>query len=299
MRTLKLAIDQMAPRLGDVEANFQEHREAIRWAKKQQAELLVFPELSLTGYNVLGMVPEVAMAPEDGRLAELSSYAGKLGVILGLVERAPDGQFYNSAFYLKDGAVRAIQRKIFLPEYGMFDEKRFFAAGEHIAPFDTPWGRIGILICFDMLHPVAAYLHEVAGARILIVLSASPARGIGPDGEMAAAELFRTAQRAHSRLSGLVTVFVNRVGSEEGLTFWGGSAVLDAFAHPIAVLPEYDASRAICEIDLDSITRARTMFPHLKEGRPDFVLQELWRIRMGHKDRFPPPEFAPDTDMPA
>jgi len=285
MKRLRVAIDQLAPRLGDIEANVAAHRDSITWACRQKADLLVFPELSLTGYLVMGMVSRIGLGAADPVLTELARSAGSLGVILGFVERAADGRFYNTAACLKDGAVRAVQRKMFLPNYGMFDEKRFFAEGDRLAPFDTPWGRTGILICYDALHPAAAYLHEQAGAQLIVTIAASPARGIGPEGSMTGREIFRIAHRAHSRLLGLPTVFVNRVGTEEGLTFWGGSQVVDPQGDVLCELPEYEPARDICEIDLDATARARTRFPHLKEGRPDFILQELWRLRMG--PRFP------------
>ncbi len=281
MKRLRVAIDQLAPRLGDVETNTATHRASILWARKQKADLLVFPELSLTGYLIMGMVARTALSPTDPVLVGLATEAGPLGVILGFVEKASDGRFYNSAAFIKDGAVRAVQRKMFLPNYGMFDEKRFFAEGDRLEPFGTPWGRTGILICYDALHPAAAYLHEQAGAQLIVTIAASPARGIGPDGSMSGREIFRTAHVAHSRLLGLPTVFVNRVGTEEGLTFWGGSQVIDPQGESLCELPEYESRREICEIDLEATARARTRFPHLKEGRPDFVLQELWRLRMG------------------
>ena len=294
MKRLRVAIDQRAPRIGDIAANMTSHRESVGWARKQKADLLVFPELSLTGYLVMGMVSQVALAPDDPLLMGLARDAGPLGVILGFVERAADGRFYNSAAFLKDGAVRAIQRKMFLPNYGMFDEKRFFAEGDRLEPFDTPWGRTGILICYDALHPAAAYLHEQAGARLIVTIAASPARGIGPEGTMTGREIFRVAHRAHARLLGLPTVFVNRVGTEEGLTFWGGSQVLDPQGEIVCELPEYEEARELCEIDLEATARARTRFPHLKEGRPDFILQELWRLRMGPR----PPLGAPWSPKP-
>jgi len=297
MAHLRLAIDQMAPRLGDIDANLKEHREAIRWAKKQRAELLVFPELSLVGYQTRGMTPQVAMKPFDERLLALSGYAGGLGLIVGIVEKAPGGQYYNSAAYLKDGMVQGIQRKAFLPNYGMFDEKRFFAGADKTTVFDTPWGKIGVLVCFDTLHPVAAYLHEQAGARILITISNTPVRGLGADGYMGAADLFCTAQRAHARLLGLFAVYVNRVGSEEGMTFWGGSHVLDPSGNAVVELPEYEAARAVCEIDLDAIDHARTLFPHLKESRPSYVLQEMWRLRVGRPDLFYPSSTDSESDL--
>jgi NAD+ synthase (glutamine-hydrolysing) len=286
MKRLRVAIDQMAPRLGEIKDNAATHRESIEWARREKADLLVFPELSLTGYLVTGMVSRVALAPEDPILAELARDAGKLGVILGFVEKTADGRCYNSAAYLLDGTVAAVQRKMFLPNYGMFDEKRFFAEGDRLEPFDTPWGRTGILICNDALHPVVAYLHEQAGAQLIVTISASPARGLSPDGSMMVRENFQIALRAQSRLLGLPTVYVNRVGTEEGLTFWGGSQVLDPQGDILCQLPEYESARSVCEIDLEATARARTRFPHLKEGRPDFILNELWRLRMGPRPPF-------------
>jgi len=280
MIKLRVALDQMAPVLGDIDANLKLHRDAIKWAKSKKADLLVFPELSLSGYLVKGMVPHVALAAQGKRLRALAETVGPLNVILGFVERAADGQFYNSAAYLHDGKVQGVQRKMFLPNYGMFEEKRFFANGHRVSPFDMPWGRVGTLICFDALLPAAAYLFEQSGARVLVTISASPMRGVSADGTMVAEEAFRVAQHSHARLMGLVTVFVNRVGTEEGLTFWGGSHVFDPFGHEVITLPDYDPGRAICDIDLRSISRARTLFPHLKEGRPGFILQEMWRLRM-------------------
>lgn len=292
MRRLRLAIAQIGPHLGNIPANLAVHRDAIAWARGEKADLIVFPELSLTGYLVMDMVARIGLAVDDPALAALARDAGPLGVILGFVEKASDGRFYNSAAYIKDGAIHAVQRKLFLPNYGMFDEKRFFAAGNRIEPFDTPWGRTGILICFDALHPATAYLHEQAGARMIVTISASPARGVGPDGAMSGRDAFRIAHRAHARLLGVISVFVNRVGTEEGMTFWGGSEVLDPLANSVCNLPEYDSARAICDIDLESVERARSMFPHLKEGRADFILQELWRLRMG-----PDPLFGQTPSM--
>jgi predicted amidohydrolase len=281
MKRLRLAIDQMAPALGDLDANFKRHSDAVRWAKLEKADLLVFPELSLTGYLVRGMVHHVAIERSDRRLLDLSKQAGGMAVVLGMVEKADDGQFFNSAAYLNGGGVHAIQRKLFLPNYGMFEERRFFAPGDRLETFDTPWGKSGMLICFDLLHPAIGYLFEQSGVRLLISISASPARGITADGDMAGEMAFRLGQETFARLLGLMTIYVNRVGTEEGLTFWGGSQVMDPTGKVICELPMYEEARAICEIDMESVTRARSLFPHLKEGRSDFILQEMQRIRQG------------------
>lgn len=294
MRHLRIALDQMSPVLGDLTANLDWHRRAAVWANKEKANLLVFPELSMTGYLLKGMVPDVAMRPGDPRLEMLAKKAGSLALILGFVEKADDGQFFNSAAYLKDGAVRAVQRKLMLPNYGMFEERRFLASGDRIVPIDTPWGRMGIMVCYDALQPAVAYLHQQAGARILVTISVSPARAVAADGTMGGHELFRLAHHAHARLLGMVTVFVNRTGSEEGLSFWGGSEVVDPTGKSVIELPDYETTRAVCEVDLETVERARTGFPQLKENRPDVILQELWRLRMGGHS-----PFGPEGERPA
>lgn len=279
MKRLRLAIDQMAPVLGDLDANFKRHSDAVKWARSETADLLVFPELSLTGYLVRGMVHHVAIKRDDPRLIELSRQAGPMAVVLGMIEHSDDDQQFNVSAYLHNGAVLACQRKLFLPNYGMFEERRFFASGDRVESFDTPWGKAGMLICFDLLHPAVGYLLEQSGVRLLISISASPARGITADGNTAGEMAFRLGQESFARLLGLMTIYVNRVGTEEGLTFWGGSQVMDPFGKVLCELPMFEEARAICEIDMESVTRARSLFPHLKEGRPDFILQELMRIR--------------------
>jgi predicted amidohydrolase len=279
MKRLRLAIDQMAPALGDLDANFERHLDAVKWAKSEKADLLVFPELSLTGYLIRGMVHHVAIRRNDPRLADLSSRAGQMAVVLGMIEHSDDDRYFNAEAFLSAGRVHAVQHKLFLPNYGMFDERRFFASGDRVESFDTPWGKAGMLICFDLLHPAVGYLLEQSGVRLLISISASPARGITADGNMAGEMAFRLGQESFARLLGLMTIYVNRVGTEEGLTFWGGSQVVDPFGRVLCELPMYEEARAICDIDMESVTRARSIFPHLKEGRPDFILQEMLRIR--------------------
>lgn len=281
MTRLRLAMNQMAPILGDIDANLERHHDALRRAQAEKADLIVFPELSLTGYLVRGMVHHVAIKRDDPRLLKLARDAKSTAVVLGFVEKADDGQFFNSAAFIQNGAIVAVQRKLFLPNYGMFDEGRFFAAGDRMESFETPWGKAGMLICFDLLHPAAGYLHEQAGVRLLITISASPARGISAEGNMAGEMVFRLAQESIARLLGVMTIYVNRVGTEEGLTFWGGSMVMDPFGKVVCELPMYEEAQSICELDMETVSRARSLYPHLKEGRSEFILQEMWRIRQG------------------
>ena len=135
-----------------------------RAARRQQADLIVFPELSLTGYFVRDMVPDVAMAPDAPEIRELLEAAGPMAVVLGFVEESPQHRFYNTALYAEGGRIVHLHRKVYLPTYGLFDEQRYFAAGERFVAFDTArFGRVGILDLRGFLAPFGRGHH--AGRR--------------------------------------------------------------------------------------------------------------------------------------
>src|SRR5262249_50868171 len=142
------------------------------------AELIIFPELSLTGYHLKDHVPSVAErldGPVVGRLAELSR---DIGIVAGFVEETSDFRFFNSAVLLDGGRVQQVHRKVYLPTYGMFDEHRYFARGGRVEAVDTRFGRLAILVCEDLWHPSTIYLAALDGALIVVCPSASPARGL-------------------------------------------------------------------------------------------------------------------------
>ena len=176
-----IAIAQIDPRLGDVEANLALYERHAREARGAGADLIVFPELSLTGYLLKDMVPNVALrrdAPAMRRLAELSRGTALLA---GFVEETPEFRFYNSAAYFQDGELLHVHRKVYLPTYGLFDEGRYFARGDRIRAFDAKIGRVAVLVCEDMWHPSTVYIATLDGALTVLCPSASPIRGISED----------------------------------------------------------------------------------------------------------------------
>ena len=169
---------QIKPKLGCVADNLTTIEEQIVKAREAGADLIVFPELALSGYFLKDLVPEAARridSPEIRRLIELSR---SISIAIGFVEETDDYHFFNSALYLEDGAIRHLHRKVYLPTYGLFDEQRYLARGESFRAFDTKFGRFGMLICEDMWHLSASYILAMDGATTLICLSSSPARGI-------------------------------------------------------------------------------------------------------------------------
>ena len=148
--SIRVAIAQMNPRLGDLQANLSLYEEKIRQGIKERADLLVFPELSLTGYYLRDMVPNVALSDRSPEMKKLKQLSREIPFVAGLVEESADHRFFNSAVYFEDGEVRHVHRKVYLPTYGMFDEQRYFARGDRIRAFDSKFGRIAMLICEDL-----------------------------------------------------------------------------------------------------------------------------------------------------
>ncbi|MEO6350122.1 MAG: nitrilase-related carbon-nitrogen hydrolase [Candidatus Limnocylindrales bacterium] len=281
MSTLRIGLGQLAPGLGLLDENLAAHARAIDEARDSDVQLLVFPELGLTGYLLQDMNAEVAMATHDPRLLELGVRAGDMSVIVGFVEESVDHQLYIAAALFEEGELRHVYRKSYLPNYGLFDERRFFAAGTKLRAVDSRLGlRLGICICEDFWHLPVPYLLAVDGAQILINISSSPGRDIAAvvEGGLGTAASWRTLMRAYAQLTTCHVVFVNRVGVEESITFWGGSQVLDPAGDVVFEAPMLEEGLFIAEIDTNDLRRERLALPLVRDERPEFVLRQLERI---------------------
>jgi predicted amidohydrolase len=270
---------QIAPALADRERNFELHLQQIEAARQSRADLVVFPELSLTGYFVRDMVPDLAIRADGPEVRQLVEAAGSLSLVAGLIEESPRHRFYNAAFFAEGGRVVHWHRKVYLPTYGLFDEQRYFAAGERIQAFDTArFGRVGILICEDFWHLSAAAVMQAEEVDLLICVSNSPARGAdGP--KIRTAETYEQLARAFAQCLGAVVIFVNRVGFEDGLCFWGGSMAVGPDGRPIVQAPMFDESLTIAEIDPADLRRQRLITPLGRDERLLITLEELKRIK--------------------
>ncbi|MFI5397124.1 MAG: nitrilase-related carbon-nitrogen hydrolase [Candidatus Binatia bacterium] len=275
-----VAVAQVNPRLGDLEANLVLYEERAKAARGLGADLVVFPELSLTGYFLKDMVSTVALqldAPEVKRLAELSR---KGGLIAGLVEETSDYRFYNSAVYFEDGKIVHVHRKAYLPTYGLFDEGRYLARGDRIRSFDSRFGRCAILICEDMWHPSTLYVAALDGALTVFCPSASPLRGISDQREQDDnARYWELINTMYAQTFALFLVYANRVGFEDGIGFWGGSEILDPTGARLSKGRYYEEDVIVGEINLKSARRQRVISPLLRDENIDLTINELTRIR--------------------
>lgn len=275
-----VAIAQVSPRLGDLEANLALYEERVRAARGAGAELVVFPELSLTGYFLKDMVSTVALrldAPEVRKLRELSRNGG---LIAGFVEETDDYRFWNSAVYLENGEIAHIHRKVYLPTYGLFDEGRYFAHGDSIRSFDSRFGRSALLICEDMWHPSTVYIAALDHAVMVFCPSSSPLRGISDEQEQDNnARYWELLNAAYAQTYSLFVVYANRVGFEDGVGFWGGSEIVDPAGVRIAKAKYYEEDLLVAEVNLKAARRQRVGSPLLRDENVDLTINELLRIR--------------------
>lgn len=283
----KLALAQINTMLGDVNANLQKHLSLVDQALTEGADLLIFPELSLTGYLLQDMVPQVAIKPtqEDPIFSQLLQASLKIDIVVGFVQEDERNRFYIASGYLSQGEVVHIHQKIYLPTYGLFDESRFFAWGDGVRAFDTRFGRFGMLVCEDFWHASIPYLLWQDGADVLIFSSASPGRGLSDEPLVASARWVDHINRAYASLFTTFVAHTNRVGYEDGLHFWGGAMVYDPNGEVLARAPQCEETVLYCEIDLNQLHRTRTRLPLLRDERTALVQRELSRILM--QDRRP------------
>lgn len=277
--TFRVALAQIAPALANREQNLALHLAQIEAARSQQADLVVFPELSLTGYFVRDMVPDVALSSSGPEIARLLEAAGPAALVVGFVEESPQHRFYNAAFFAEEGRLVHLHRKVYLPTYGLFDEQRYFAAGDRIRAFDTArFGRVGLLICEDFWHLSAAAIMQAEEVDVLVWVANSPARGIdGPT--IRTAETYEHLCTAFAQLLGAVVILVNRVGFEDGLCFWGGSRIVGPDGRTLAQAPMLDEALTVGTIDLGELRRQRLITPLARDERLLLTIEELNRIK--------------------
>jgi NAD+ synthase (glutamine-hydrolysing) len=277
---LTLALAQINTRLGEVAANLQKHLALAEQAHAAGADLLVFPELSLTGYVLQDLASAVAHRPEidDPIFKPLLEASQNLDLVVGFVDEDDRHRFFIASAYLSRGQVLHVHHKVYLPTYGLFDEGRFFAWGDSVRAFDTRFGRFGILICEDFWHASPPYLLWLDGADVLLFTSASPGRGLGREPQLESARWVEHINRAYASLFTNFVAHANRVGYEDGLHFWGGSTVFDPNGDLLLRSPYEQESLDLVELDLNQLHRTRARLPLLRDERTALVMREMNRI---------------------
>jgi predicted amidohydrolase len=272
----RIAIAQTDSAVGDLKKNIGHHVQFVKDAIAKKAHIVVFPELSLTGYSVKDLNWDLALRAEPHPLfTQLLTLSKKITIIAGAVEEAANYGIYNSAFVFEDGTVHSAHQKRYPPTYGMFEEMRYFSQGNDIRAFHSKHGKLGILICEDMWHLSLPYILAHDGAEVIISLTASPTRLSGSSDELTAASVNHEQHRAYARLLSTYLIFANRVGVEDGVNFWGGSQIVGPNGNALAKAKLFEEDLIVADIDRNEIRRARRFSRHFNDDSIEFTIQQL------------------------
>jgi len=279
---IKIAIAQINTVLGDVQKNLETHYQQIERAIEQQQDMIVFPELSLTGYSLKDAVYDVALPVDDGEYDKLRALSKHISIVVGAVELSKRYEIFNTLLFFEDGHLLTRHRKVYLPTYGLFEEKRYFSAGNRFRAFDSKLGRLGLLICEDVWHPTSGVILAQDGASVIIAAAAGIARGMQSEEQPENVQDWEALNRSLSIYTTSYMVFANRVGVEDGLMFWGGSELYGPLGRRIAKASYFEEELLFAEIDMLKLKHARINTTLLSDENLHVVIEEFSRI---HGDR--------------
>jgi predicted amidohydrolase len=282
---MKVGIAQISSSLGDMEKNLKLHEEYIQKAIREKNELIIFPELSLSGYSLQDLVEQAAVDPNNHPIFQrLKQLSENISIIVGFVEEKEKGMYYNSAACLSRGEIIHIHRKVFLPTYGMFEEAKFFSEGKNFNVFPTPLGMSGMMICYDFLHYGACYLLMAGKADMIIVLSAAPGRGAAGGDQFESSYMWELMGETISRFSTAFVIYCNRVGIEDGKTFAGGSFIFNPGGKLLAKAAYIDEDFISVDLQEKDLRDARKFLHYRRDTKPEIILEALDRIVHNYED---------------
>lgn len=270
---VRIALAQVDCALGEVEVNLRHVEDRIAEARDQGAELVVFPELTLHGYHLGKIAGDRSVPTSDPRLAKLAEMGPD--VLVGFHE---DGgtRTYNAAAHFGAGGVRHLHRKLYLPNYLVWEERKQSSPGQAMRAYDTRFGRMATLICNDAWQPALPWLAAQDGAEMLLVPTNS-AVGFGPE-SLDTVEYWADLLRFIARMQQCWVVFCNRVGEEAGARFWGGSRIVDPQGEVVAQAPLFEPAMVVADIDVPAARRRRREAPLVAEARLGLIERELRRL---------------------
>ena len=274
---MKVRAVQFSPTLGHVEKNMGLIAAHVSRAVRDGRELVVFPELSTSGYHLKDIAADTALLPGGREWRLLEKLSRRIDLIVGAPLEEEPGIICNTALYFSRGKWRHTHRKVQLPNFGMFEEKMIFKPGDEFRTFKIGAFTAGILICREILFPMLAYLYFIQKTDLLIGISNSPLRGIGKDG-ISSFQLWETMGYVFSHFYHQNYLFVNRVGFEDGIGFGGGSFFARAGRGIVQKAGYVDEDVLDADVRPTDVRRARIASAYLRDEQPGLVLKELRRI---------------------
>lgn len=274
---MKVAVAQIESTPGDLDANLRKHLDIIDAARTGGVEVLLFPELSLTGHGAGRDALALAIGAGHALVTRLAQASAGMCTVFGLIEERPAAQFHNTAIAVRDGSTVFIHRKINLATYGKLDDGKHFAAGGRVDTFalDARW-RAAVMICADAWNPALVHLAAAQGATLLLLPVSSALEAVGDDFDNV--QGWETNLRFHASTYGMPVLMANRVGSEGELTFWGGSRILDPFGRVLAVADGRGEALVSTELDFEQVRRARYLLPTVRDANLPLLQREIDRL---------------------
>ena len=274
---LQVALAQIESVPGDLEANVRKHLDVVADARAGGAELLLFPELSLTGHGGGADALRLALDRDHRLVGAIARATGAMTTVFGAVEEAPAAQFHNAAIAVRNGEVVHVHRKVNLATYGRLDDGKHFAAGRHVETFALmPAWRAGLLVCADAWNPALVHLAALQDATLLLVPVSSAIEAVGGDFDNPGG--WDTNLRFHALTYGMPVLMANRVGREGELSFWGGSRILDPFGNVLAAASGSGEQLVRAALDFSDVRRARFLLPTVRDANLPLLQRELARI---------------------
>ncbi|MCX3061940.1 nitrilase-related carbon-nitrogen hydrolase [Streptomyces beihaiensis] len=273
---MRVALAQTDCALGDVDANLETARDHLARAADQGADLVVFPELSLNGYHLGALSSDTSIAANDPRLLDLTRPEGP-DALVGFHEHT-SLRAYNTSAYYSGGSLLHSHRKLYLPNYLAWEERKHVSPGQHMRAYDLPGGhgRAATLVCNDAWQPVLPWLAVQDGAEVVIVPTNSAAT-LDPQA-MDTGLYWDTLLAYTAKMLQCWVVFVNRVGNEHGASFWGGSRVVDPRGTVVAQAPKWEADLVTVDVEVSEARRQRRAVPLVAEARLGLIDREVRRL---------------------
>ena len=300
---MKVAVYQTSPKLLNLKANLEDVIDKIKDGRENGASLIVFPELALTGYFVGQRFHEVALRLDSKEIKQIVGATKGTAAVVGFIEESPSMNFYNSALVAENGKILFAYRKLNLPNYGVFEERKLFASGKHVPVFKLNDYNIAVFICNDLWHPSLPYLGITQKADIFVTIFNSSQGSMGE--EFSNIESWSIINSFYSRIFGVYNICANRVGEEtlkESRTadsniisgtehniencdedlktykFWGGSEILNPFGKHLANAALHEEDNIFAELEKDILRKKKILLPYLRNDDPYFTHRELQRI---------------------
>lgn len=272
---LKIGLVQMNCVEGDLKANLAQVCDTVA-RYRGNVDLLVFPELTLTGYSVGERVNALALRLTDPAFQALVQSARGVAIAVGFVEETASFKHFNSLAFIQHRKLLYVHRKIYLPNYGIFEERKYFAPGARYRCVDLEELRVGPFVCGDAWNPALVHLAALDEALVFVFSACSPAGGMGT--ELSSREGWRRSNRFYATMYGTYVLFANRVGCERDLTFWGGSEIVDPFGNTVASAEGDEETVVVGEVDLALVRRARSRLHTVRDEDPSFIQRRMTAI---------------------